>query len=110
MHAPTAIVPSLQPAQAVIAAAHGSMKNVLACWSGGYAVRDARKAFAAAGLPSFATPDAAARAFVHIVDYRRNMHSLIPTPAALPADFRPDHPAVPSVTMGNAASREQVCP
>src|SRR3546814_11897937 len=28
MHAPTAIVPSLQPAQAVIAAAHGSRKNV----------------------------------------------------------------------------------
>src|SRR3546814_5364206 len=75
MHAPTAIVPSLQPAQAVIAAAHGSMKNVLACWSGGDAVRDARKAFAAAGLPSFATPDAAARAFVHMVDYRSEEHT-----------------------------------
>src|SRR3546814_20677152 len=39
MHAQTAIVPSLQPAQAVNAAAHGSMQTVLDCWSGGDAVR-----------------------------------------------------------------------
>lgn len=97
MHAPTAIVPSLQPAQAVIEAAHGSIKNVLTCWSGGDAVREARKAFAAAGLPSYATPDAAARAFVHMVDYRRNMQSLMQTPAELPEDFRPDHAAVRAV-------------
>src|SRR3546814_7706854 len=32
-----------------------------------------------------------------MVDYRRNMQSLMQTPAALPEDFRPDHAAVRSV-------------
>src|SRR3546814_13825707 len=84
MHAPTAIVPSLQPAQAVIAAAPGSMKNVLACWSGGDAVRDARTAFAPAALPSLATPAAAARGFVPMVAYLPNMHTQLQPPAAGP--------------------------
>lgn len=94
MHAPTAIVPSVEPARAVIEAAKGSPKNVLTCWSGGDAVQDARKAFAAAGLASYETPGAAIRAFAHMVDYRRNMQNLMETPDELPEDFLPDHAAV----------------
>src|SRR5690606_38383972 len=80
MHAPTAIVPSIEPARAVIEAARGAHKNVLTCWSGGDAVLEARRAFAAAGLVNFGTPDAAVRAFAHMVQYRRNMASLMQTP------------------------------
>jgi acetyltransferase len=94
MHAPTAIVPSLDPAMAVIEAARGSPKNVLTCWSGGEAVQAARKAFAEAGLVSYETPDAAARAFMHMVNYRRNTKNLMEIPAELPEDFTPDHAAV----------------
>lgn len=97
MHAPTAIVPSIEPARAVIRAVQGSPKNILTCWSGGDAVRDARKAFAEAGLVSFDTPEAAVRAFAHMVEYRRNMQALMETPDALPEDFQPDHAAVRSV-------------
>lgn len=97
MHAPTAIVPSLEPAKAVIGAARGSPKNVLTCWSGGEAVQAARKAFAEAGLVSYETPDAAARAFMHMVDYRRNMQNLMETPDEMPEDFQPDHATVRSV-------------
>jgi acetyltransferase len=97
MHAPTAIVPSLDSAQAVIEAARGSPKNVLTCWSGGEAVQAARRAFAAAGLVSYETPDAAARAFMHMVNYRRNTKNLMEIPAELPEDFTPDHAVVRAV-------------
>jgi len=97
MHAPTAIVPSLDSAQAVIEEARGSPKNVLTCWSGGEAVQAARRAFAAAGLVSYETPDAAARAFMHMVNYRRNTKNLMEIPAELPEDFTPDHAVVRAV-------------
>lgn len=97
MHAPTAIVPSLEPALAVIEAARGAAKNVLTCWSGGEAVQPARRAFAEAGLVSYETPDAAARAFMHMVNYRRNTKNLMEIPAELPEDFAPDHATVRAV-------------
>ena len=97
MHAPTAIVPSLEPARAVITAARNAPKNVLTCWSGGEAVQAARRAFAEAGLVSYETPDAAARAFMHMVNYRRNTQNLMEIPAELPEDFAPDHAVVREV-------------
>lgn len=97
MHAPTAIVPSLEPALAVIEAARGAAKNVLTCWSGGEVVQPARRAFAEAGLVSYGTPDAAARAFMHMVNYRRNTKNLMEIPAELPEDFTPDHATVRAV-------------
>lgn len=97
MHAPTAIAPSLAPAEAVIAAAKGTTKNILTCWSGGDSILPARKAFAEAGLVSYDTPDGAVRAFTHMVDYRRNMQNLMETPAEMPEDFAPDHATVRNV-------------
>jgi len=97
MHAPTAIVPSLLPAQQVIAAAAKSGKNVITCWSGGPAVEAARQAFIAAKLPSYDTPDAAVRAFSHMVDFQRNQANLMQIPDELPEDFIPDLPAARAV-------------
>lgn len=105
MHAPTAIVPSIEPAKAVVEAVRGSNKNILTCWSGGDAVAAARKAFAEAGLVSFDTPDAAVRAFAHMVDYRRNMKNLIETPDELPEDMQPNQAAVREII--EAALRER---
>ncbi len=103
MHAPTAIVPPIGPARAVIDAARGARKNVLTCWSGGETVQEARKAFAAAGLVTYDTPGAAVRAFAHMVQYRRNMESLMQIPDALPEDFQPDHALVRNVIAGALA-------
>ncbi|WP_374630408.1 bifunctional acetate--CoA ligase family protein/GNAT family N-acetyltransferase [Ferrovibrio sp.] len=97
MHAPTAIVPSLQPALQVIAAATKSEKNVLTCWSGGPAVEAARQAFIAAKLPSYETPDAAVRAFSHMVDFQRNQVNLMQIPDEMPEDFTPDLAAARAV-------------
>lgn len=97
MHCPTAIVPSLLPAQQVIASAAKSGKNVLTCWSGGPAVAEARQAFTAAKLPSYDTPDAAVRAFSHMVDFQRNQTNLMQTPDEMPEDFVPDIAAARAV-------------
>lgn len=97
MHCPTAVIDSLDAAEAVIAAAKTTQKNILACWSGGPAVAAAHKAFDAAGVIAFETPDAAARAFAHMNEYRRNLRNLMQIPPELPEDFTPDHAAVRAV-------------
>jgi len=97
MYAPTAIVPPIAPAQAVVRAAANSQKNILACWLGGDAVQSSRQAFAAANIPSFDTPDAAARAFSYMIDFRRNQKALMETPDELPSDFTPDIAAARAV-------------
>lgn len=108
MHAPTAIVPSIEPARAVIDAARGATKNILTCWSGGDAVVAARKAFAEAGLTSFSTPDSAIRAFANMVEYRRNMKNLMEIPDALPEDFQPDFAAVRRIIEAALAEGRQM--
>lgn len=109
MHAPTAIAPSLEPAKAVIEAARGTSKNILTCWSGGESILPARKAFAEAGLVSYDTPDAAIRAFMLMVDYRRNMKNLMEIPAEMPEDFTPDHATVRAViTVAMAEQRSML--
>jgi acetyltransferase len=71
-------------------------KPVLASWMGGEAVRPGRDVLQAAGLPTFDTPEAAIRAFLHMVRYRRAQEALYEAPAAV-LDFRPDIAAVKSL-------------
>ena len=44
-------------------------------------------------MPTFDTPEAAVRAFLHMVQYRHTQDLLYETPGAVP-DFRPDAAAV----------------
>jgi len=97
MHAPTAIVPSLQPAAAIVAAAAGAAKPVLTCWLGAAAVADARHAFETAGLPTYESVTGAVRAFNHMVEYHRTQHDLMQVPPAMPDDFQPDVAAARAV-------------
>jgi acetyltransferase len=55
---------------------------VLTCWLGEATAGAARRRFAAAGVPSYETPSEAVRAFMHLVDYRRNQELLRETPSA----------------------------
>lgn len=54
-------------AQAIIEAAHGSQKPILTCLLAGKWVKSARKMLEEAGLPTFDTPERAARAMVNMV-------------------------------------------
>ena len=55
-------------------------KPLLASWMGGKAVAAGEAALNAAGIPTFAYPDTAARAFTHMWQYTYNLRGLYETP------------------------------
>lgn len=65
-------------------------KPLLACWMGGSAVRPGVELLNAAGIPTFDAPESAIRAFLHMVQYRRNQELLYETPPALPEKEPPN--------------------
>ena len=85
MHAPTAIVPSAEIAQALVPIAQDAPGRIVASWLGGPALAQARKTFEAAGIACHDTPEAAVRAFSMLVEYRRNQVQLMQAPPARPA-------------------------
>jgi acetyltransferase len=97
MHAPTAIVPSIEPAKMIIEIARGTKRPVFACWLGRAAVGEARKAFADSGIPSFESPDGAIRAFNHMVEYRTTQRNLLQTLVAEEHEFSADRATVRAV-------------
>ncbi len=97
IHAPTAIVPSAEIAQALTGLIGQSGRNVFTCWLGGGAVLQARALCRAAGIPTYDTPEQAVRAFLQVVRYRRNQQLLMQTPPSIAADFSPDRGAAERV-------------
>jgi acetyltransferase len=65
-------------------------KPVLASWMGGADVRAGRVLLGEAGIATFDSPEAAVKAFLHLVQYRRNQDLLYEQPAAQPEDWSPD--------------------
>ncbi len=65
-------------------------KPVLACWMGAAAVQEGRRLLQEAGIPTFHAPEDAIRAFLHMVQYRRNQELLYEAPPALPPGEPPD--------------------
>jgi acetyltransferase len=84
MHAPTAIVPSIDIARACAPLAAQARDRVLGCWLGDAAVAQARQVFQEAGIADYATPEEAVRAFGMLVTYRRNQEQLLEAPPAMP--------------------------
>ena len=82
IHAPTAIVPSADIAQALLPLAKTTPQRVLGCWLGDQAVAQARQAFRDAGVPDFNTPEEAIRAFSFLRTYRQHQTDLLQTPPA----------------------------
>jgi acetyltransferase len=80
MHAPTAIVPAPEIAEALLPLVARHPGRVLAGWLGEAAVRGARQAFQAAGVPCYATPEAAVAAFAQWQTYRDNQAALAECP------------------------------
>jgi acetyltransferase len=91
IHAPSAIVSAPTIAQACVPLlAECTMRRVLSCWMGAAAVEPAKAACAAAGLPTYATPEEAVGAVLHLAAYQRNQEQLMEVPPSLPEDFEPD--------------------
>ncbi|WP_448192517.1 bifunctional acetate--CoA ligase family protein/GNAT family N-acetyltransferase [Azospirillum sp. sgz301742] len=93
LNCPNAVTDSTAVAQAVVEAVHkvpGRRHPVLTSWLGDTSAVEARRLFAGARIPTYDTPSHAVKAFMHLVEYRRNQELLIETPASVPQDFAPD--------------------
>jgi len=89
MNAPSALAPSEAAARAIIETVHQADRPILTSWLGGESAGRARRIFAQANIPTYDTPEAAVRAFLHIVRYQRNQEILSQTPPSAPTDFTP---------------------
>ncbi|WP_374650865.1 GNAT family N-acetyltransferase [Dongia sp.] len=104
LNSPTALTSSDAAAEAVIAGLAGRKKAMLTSWIGEQTSRPARQKFAAHGIPSYATPEQAVRAFGHMVAYRRSQAQLMETPPSLPTQFAPDRETARHVIDGALAA------
>lgn len=89
MHAPTALTSASEIAEQVIKSVKAHRANVMTCWVGQEQVGPARRLLREGGIPTYETPGAAVRAFMHLVNYRKNQDMLMETPASALADFIP---------------------
>ncbi|GAB3280941.1 bifunctional acetate--CoA ligase family protein/GNAT family N-acetyltransferase [Parahaliea aestuarii] len=76
-------------AEAVIAAARGKRKPVLACWMGQNQVREGRWKLQREGIPHFNSPEAAVNGFGYLAAYYRNQQKLLQAPPPLAAHRAP---------------------
>jgi acetyltransferase len=90
MHAPTALTSANEIAEKVIKSVKAHRANVMTCWVGQEQAGPARRLLREAGIPTYETPGAAVRAFMHLVNYRKNQEMLMETPASALADFIPE--------------------
>jgi GNAT superfamily N-acetyltransferase len=63
---------------------------VLTCWLGGHSVREGRDLLRRASVPTFDSPESAIRAFLNMVQYRRNQELLYERPEEADEGAPPD--------------------
>lgn len=97
LNCPTAVASSAGAARAVIATAEAEQGTVLTNWLGAGAAQESRDMFAAAGLPTFETPDEAVRGFSYLTRYRRGQEILLEVPGSATDAFIPDEAAARAV-------------
>ncbi|MCL1143122.1 bifunctional acetate--CoA ligase family protein/GNAT family N-acetyltransferase [Shewanella gaetbuli] len=64
--------------------------NILTNWSGEDSAYLARKQFNQSSIPTYRTPEGAVRAFMHMVEYRRNQKLLQEVPQSIPENIPTD--------------------
>jgi acetyltransferase len=101
LNCPTAVADSAEAAQAVITTLEAvpkyGRKPILTSWLGEGAAAESRRLFGRHRIPTHTTPDKAVRAFMHLVDYRRNQEMLMETPAAVETEVEGDTAAARAI-------------
>lgn len=97
INCPTAIADGVAAARAVVEALAGRHAPVVTSWVGESTAAEARRCLAEARIPTFATPEQAVRAFMHLVRYRRSQEMLIQVPPSVPELFAVNEPAARAV-------------
>ena len=93
LNCPTAVASSTDAARVVVDAAKSADRAIFTSWLGQTAPEEAREIFAAAGIPTYETPEKAVRGFMHAVRYARGQAILLEVPPSIPANFNPDDAA-----------------
>jgi acetyltransferase len=102
---PQAMTDPTETARQLVPFARSTGKPVLGCWLGGELVRPGRDILGRAGIPTFDSPEAAIRAFLHMVQYKRNQELLYERPMALPQDWQPNSVRVRQVIEAARAEK-----
>ncbi|HEX5632282.1 MAG TPA: CoA-binding protein, partial [Gemmatimonadales bacterium] len=88
---PQAMTEPVEAANALIGAASGARKPVIACWMGQASVSAARWKMHESGLPVYRLPETAVEAFAYLAQFYRNQRLLLEVPPPLahsePADL-----------------------
>lgn len=105
---PQAMTDPEAAAAAVIEAARGSSKPVLACWMGEAQTAAARRRLAEAHIPVFRTPDPAVEMFGHVSAFYRNQRALLQTPGPVAAPDAPDLATARAIVEAALAARRSV--
>ena len=84
---PQAMTNPTAAARSLAKLAAESRKPLLAAWLGGRAMREGLPVLAEAGIPAYATPEQAVRAFMTLVAYARNLETLYETPRDVAVQF-----------------------
>ena len=94
LHSPSILQQSEQIAQSIIDTysqhPRKNRLNILTNWSGEDSAYMARKKFNQASIPTYRTPEGAVRAFMHMVEYRRNQKLLQEVPQSIPDNIPTD--------------------
>ena len=90
VHSPVAGVAGCDVASGITGAVRGRKKPVFACWLGQDRGGPAPQILAQAGVPTYASPEDAVRAFAHVTNYWKNQETLMQTPASVADEFVPD--------------------
>jgi len=93
IHAPTAMAPTTETAQACAPLLQNAPRPVFACWLGAEGVQTAESTGSPA-VPGYATPEEAVDAFLHVMRYHQVQSLLMETPVSLPSLVQPDVRAV----------------
>lgn len=111
MNCPTGVASSSDAATAVASLANGGTINgrpVLACWLGEKTATEARQLLQSAGITTYETPGAAARAVSYLTDWSRAQAMLQRVPAAASMDVATDRPTAHAIFRQVAAERRRL--
>jgi acetyltransferase len=97
LHAPTAIVPARDIAEACLPLLRAASKTVLSGWLGGRTVEPARALFRDAQLACYETPEQAVAGWMQLVHYHRNQEALLELPDAHPPEVKVDAAAATAI-------------
>jgi len=97
---PQAMTDASAAAQALVQAARGTTKPLLAAWMGEASVAAARAQLRAAGFPVYADPELAIEAFAHLAQFHRNQQMLLEAPPALGHVQPPDLERARAIVAG----------